>query len=90
VNGKLRIKEKEKMMDYTDSNNLSTMTDEEIKRALEALANEVNYRKRQKEANLIEDFRRAWFALNSIGVNVSYDNDGEEICLNHWDDFDFS
>lgn len=39
------------MIDYTDSNNLSAMTDEEIKRVLKALNDELNYRKRQRGAN---------------------------------------
>ena len=79
-------------MDYTDSNILSAMTDEEIKRVLEALNNEMDYRKRQKEASLIENFHKAWGALRDAGINVSYADGDEdiELVLWSWDGFNFS
>lgn len=80
------------MIDYTDSNNLSAMTDEEIKRVLKELNDELNYRKRQREANLITDFHKAWGALKDAGINVSYADGDEdiEITLWSWDGFNFS
>jgi hypothetical protein len=85
-------KGEKKMKNYPNPNNLSAMTDEEIKSAIEALTNEVKYRKRQKEAKLIENFRNAWYDLNSSGITVSYAEEEEdmEICLIHWDGFNFN
>lgn len=85
------------MMDYTDSNNLSAMTDEQIKKAIEALENESAYRKRQKEANLIENFKKAFYALQDAGMDISYvlqdgdyeDGDENFAHLTHWDGFYF-
>jgi hypothetical protein len=80
------------MMDYTDSNILSAMTDEEITHVLKALNDELNYRKRKREANLIESFHRAWSALRDAGINVSYADGDEdrELVLWSWDGFNFS
>ena len=80
------------MMDYTDSNNLSAMTDEEIKRVLKTLNDELNYRKRQREAHLIEKFHKAWSALEDAGINVSYAEGEEDIELVYcsWDGFNFN
>lgn len=80
------------MMDYTDANNVSAMTDEEIKRVLKELNDELNYRKRQREANLITNFHKAWSALKDAGINVSYADGDEdiEICLIDWGGFNFS
>lgn len=80
------------MIDYTDSNNLSAMTDEEINRVLKALNDELNYRKRQREANLIGNFHKAWGALRDAGINVSYADGDEdkELVLWSWDGFSFS
>ena len=80
------------MMDYTNSNNLMSMTDEEIKRTLKTLDDELNRRKRQREANLIENFHRAWSALRDAGINVRYADDCEdmEISLIDWGGFNFN
>lgn len=80
------------MKDYSNSNNLFAMTDEEIKCVLKELNDELNYRKRQREANLITNFHKAWSALKDAGINVSYADGDEdtELVLWSWDGFNFN
>lgn len=78
-------------MDYTDLHVLRTMTDDEIQKAIQELTEERLYRKQQREAKLIEDFRQAFLALNSAGFTITYsdgDNDIEDLTL-FWDGFSF-
>jgi hypothetical protein len=68
----------------------TTLTEEELKTLYRNVVDEHARRDNMKRAKLIENFRNAWHDLNSMGIDVYYDADGEEIYLTHWDDFNFS
>lgn len=69
---------------------IKSFTDEELRELCKAIEAEEMCRRRANRSKLIEDFRSAYYALDSAGISVRYGEGWEDgIYLTKWDDFDF-
>lgn len=69
---------------------LKSFTDEELRRLYTAIEAEEMHRRRVNRSKLIEDFRSAYYALDSAGIYIRYGEEWEDgVYLTKWDDFEF-
>lgn len=71
--------------------NLQDATVEYLQNIQKEISNEIEHRKTAERKKLIENFKTAFLALQSAGVDVHCaDCDGEmSFCINYWDNFYF-
>ena len=69
---------------------IRSFTDEELCELRKAIEEEEMCRRRANRSKLIEDFRSAYYALDSAGIYVRYGEEwGDGVYLTKWDDFEF-
>lgn len=71
---------------------LSNFSNEDLRALSEKIEKEIKHRKSAERKKLIENFKSAFLALHSAGVDVRVVNGDDEIdfCVHSWDDFYFN
>lgn len=70
---------------------IKSFTDKELRELCATIEAEEMRRRRANRSKLIEDFRSAYYALDSAGIYIRYGEDwgGDGVYLSKWDDFEF-
>lgn len=74
--------------------NFTGISDEDLRKIAKAVSNEQDQRYREKRSKLVDDFKQAFYALHTAGIDVSFAVDGdyeygEEVIINNFDAFIF-
>ena len=69
---------------------LKGFTDEELRRLCAQIEAEEMRRRRANRSKLIEDFHKAWIALDDAQIYVRYGDEWDDgVYLSKWDKFEF-